>query len=116
MIQSSWGAVDVNSIIFPTENGQWLSADLFKPKSATKNEPAPLVIVVAGFQRSKESLSNISLELARRGLNVISIDPYAQGASSSSMSRMAATDEGYGIFAVVDYIYNTDILIIPSSE
>lgn len=110
MIQSSWGAVDVNSIIFPTENGQWLAADLFKPKSATKNKPAPLVVVVSGFQRSKESLSNISLELARRGLNVISIDPYAQGASSSSMSRMAATDEGYGMFAVIDYVYNTDIL------
>ncbi len=110
MIQSSWGTVDVNSIIFPTQNGQWLAADLFKPKSATKKKPAPLVIVIAGFQRSKESLSNISLEFARRGLNVISIDPYAQGASSSSMSRMAATDEGYGMFAVVDYVYNTDIL------
>ena len=26
------------------------------------------------------------------------------------MSHVAATDEGYGMFAVVDYVYNTDIL------
>ncbi len=54
--------------------------------------------------------SNIAIELSRRGIVAISIDPYAQGGSSSSMSRRAATTEGYGMFALVDYIYNTDIL------
>ena len=110
MIQSSWGRVDVNSIILPTQNGQILAADLFKPKSVTEQNPAPLVVVVPGFQRSKESLSNLSIELSRRGISVICIDPYAQGASSSSMSRMAATDEGYGMFAVIDYVYNSGVL------
>ena len=37
----------------------------------------------------------------------ILIDPYAQGFSSASMSRMAATTEGYGMFAVVDYAAGT---------
>ena len=109
-VQSSWGKVRVQSIKIPTQNGQWLVADLFKPVSANAGSPAPLVIVVPGFQRSKETLSNISIELSRRGIVTIAIDPYAQGLSSSSFSRRAATKEGYGMFALVDYIYDTSIL------
>jgi hypothetical protein len=80
LVQSSGGRVQVEDIKIPTQNGQWLVADLFKPKSATSESPAPLVVVVPGFQRSKESLSNIAIELARRGIVAITIDPYAQGA------------------------------------
>jgi hypothetical protein len=102
-IQTSGGRVQIESIKIPTQNGQWLVADLFKPRSATAETPAPFIVVVPGFQRSKEALSNIALELARRGFVVASIDPYAQGRSSASLSRIAATTEGYGMFAVVDY-------------
>ena len=109
-IQSSFGNVRVQSIKIPTQNGQWLVADLFKPYSATANNPSPLVIVVPGFQRSKETLSNIAIELSRRGIVTISIDPYAQGLSSSSFSTRAATKEGYGMFSLVDYVYDTSIL------
>ncbi|NDV62197.1 alpha/beta hydrolase [Puniceicoccales bacterium CK1056] len=109
-IQQSWGRVDVMEIKLPTQNGQWLVADLFKPDTATKDNPAPLVVVVPGFQRSKEALSNIAIELSRRGIVAISIDPYAQGGSSSSMSRRAATTEGYGMFALVDYAAETSNL------
>ena len=110
IIQTSSGRVDVQTIKFPTSNGQLLVADLFKPKTATKENPAPLVIVIPGFQRSKETLSNISIELSRRGIVVIAIDPYSQGSSSSSISRTSASSEGYGMYAVVDYIYNTSNL------
>ena len=109
-IQRSWGDVSVQSLKIPTQNGQWVVADLFKPISATSKNKAPAVVIIPGFQRSKETLSNIAIELSRRGIVAISIDPYAQGGSSSSMSRRAATTEGYGMFALVDYIYNTDIL------
>ncbi len=102
-IQTSGGAVSVESIKIPTQNGQSVVADLFKPRSATSASPAPFIVVIPGFQRSKEALSNIALELARRGFVVASIDPYAQGGSSASLSRRAATTEGYGMFAVVDY-------------
>ena len=74
---------------------------------APRRHPAPLVVVVPGFQRSKEALASISIELARRGVVVIAIDPYAQGSSSSSASTQAATTEGYGMFAVIDYVANT---------
>ena len=109
-VQSSAGKVRVTEITIPTQNGQWLKADLYKPFTATSENPAPMVVVIPGFQRSKETLSNLSIELSRRGIVVISIDPYAQGGSSSSFSTRAATTEGYGMFAVVDYAYETNNL------
>jgi len=109
-IQTSAGRVDIEAMKIPTQNGQWVGFDLFKPRSASSESPAPFVVVIPGFQRSKEALSNISLELARRGIVVAAIDPYAQGSSSASLSRRAATTEGYGMFAVVDYAANSNNL------
>lgn len=110
LVQGSCGRVKVVDIKVPTQNGQWVAADLFRPVTATADTPAPLVVVVPGFQRTKESLANVAIELARRGMVAITIDPYAQGASSSSVSDQAATTEGYGMFAVVDYVARTDNL------
>ena len=110
LIQSSWGRVQVTDLKFPTQGGQWLVADLFRPRSATSDHPAPLVVVVPGFQRSKETMANLALELARRGIVVIAIDPYAQGGSSASITPQSATTQGYGLFAVVDYAAGTDLL------
>jgi hypothetical protein len=107
LIQTSAGRVQVLDIKIPTQNGQWVVADLYRPRSATSENPAPLVVIVPGFQRSKEALSNIAIELSRRGIVAILIDPYAQGFSSASMSRAAATTEGYGLYAVVDYAAST---------
>jgi hypothetical protein len=106
-IQTAGGRVQVREIKLPTQNGQWLVADLFKPRSATEDTPAPFVAVVPGFQRSKEALANISIELARRGFVVACIDPYAQGSSSASLSQRSATTEGYGLFALVRYVADT---------
>ena len=109
-VQTSGGEVRVHDVKIPTQNGQWVAADLFRPVSATAESPAPLVVVVPGFQRSREALANIAIELSRRGIVVISIDPYAQGRSSSSTSRRAATTEGYGAFAIVEYAASSENL------
>ena len=109
-IQNAGGDVRVQGITIPTQNGQWVAADLFRPVSATAENPAPLVVVVPGFQRSREALANTAIELSRRGIVAISIDPYAQGRSSTSTSRRAATTEGYGSFAVIDYVASSENL------
>ena len=110
LIQTAGGDIRVNSFTLPTQNGQWVHADLFKPRHVTAENPAPFIVVVPGFQRSKEALSNSAIELARRGFVTASIDPYAQGASSASLSRRAATTEGYGMFALVDYAASSENL------
>ena len=110
LIQSNFGNVEVTSIKLPTENGQHLVFDLYKPNTATSKNKAPLIVVVPGFQRSKEALSNIAIELSRRGMVVALIDPYAQGLSSSSTSRRAATTQGYGMFALVEIAHGGKFL------
>ena len=110
IVQSNFGKVDVSSMKLPTDNGQHLVFDLYKPNSATSKNKAPFIIVVPGFQRSKEALSNIAIELSRRGMVVALIDPYAQGLSSSSRSKRAATTQGYGMFALVELAHTGNFL------
>lgn len=106
-VQTDGGRVRVLGLRLPTEDGQWITADLFRPLSATEDKPAPLVVVCPGFERSKETMAAFSIELARRGFVVITTDPYSQGASSSSRQRQSATLEGYGLVPVVEYAYGT---------
>ena len=104
LVQSDFGNVNVKSHTLYSSNNQYVVYDLYKPSSASKENKAPFIVVVPGFQRSKEALSNIAIELSRRGNVVALIDPYAQGMSSSSLSRRAATTEGYGMFALIDTV------------
>ena len=104
LVQSDFGNVNVKSHTLYSSNNQYVVYDLYKPSSASKENKAPFIVVVPGFQRSKEALSNIAIELSRRGNVVALIDPYAQGMSSSSSSRRAATTEGYGMFALIDTV------------
>jgi hypothetical protein len=107
VVQTDGGRIEVIGFKLPTENGQWITADLFKPESASESNQVPLVVVCPGFERSKETMSGYSIELARRGMAVITIDPYNQGASSSTMQRRSASTEGYGVIPMVEYVCNT---------
>ena len=104
-IQSGFGKVSIELKQLKTDDGQTLVYDLYKPKLSNSENKVPFIIVVPGFQRSKEALSNIAIELSRRGIAIALIDPYAQGMSSSSTSRIAATTQGYGMFALVEFAY-----------
>ena len=105
LILTSFGTVEVKSLRLNTQNNQFIIYDLYKPKSASTENKAPFIAVIPGFQRSKEALSNIAIELSRRGYVVALIDPYAQGLSSSSLSTRAATTEGYGMFFLVEHVH-----------
>ena len=116
LVQSSFTKVEIELKELKTDNGQSLIYDLYKPKIANKDNKVPFVIVVPGFQRSKEALSNIAIELSRRGMAVALIDPYAQGMSSSSVSRIAATTQGYGMFALVDHAYDGNFTFVDTEK
>ena len=116
IVQTGFGNVNIQLKKLETDDGQTLVYDLYKPKSANISNKVPFVVVVPGFQRSKEALSNIAIELSRRGFAVALIDPYAQGLSSSSTTRYAATDPGYGMFALVDYAYEGNFDFVDTSK
>ncbi len=80
-------------------------ADIYKPNHASEDNKVPLVFVVPGINRTKETQSSFNIELLRRGYAVICIDPFAQGESTSSYEKQSATQEGYGLFAWVDYVF-----------
>ena len=66
-VQSNFGETTVITQTLYSSNNQYIVYDLYKPKSATPEDKAPFIVVVPGFQRSKEALSNIAIELSRRG-------------------------------------------------
>ena len=113
---TSFGSVEVKSLRLDTQNGQYIIYDLYKPKTATKDSKAPFIAIIPGFQRSKEALSNIAIELSRRGYVIALIDPYAQGLSSSSLSTRAATTEGYGMFALVEHIHSGAFKFVDTNK
>lgn len=111
MIQNDWGNISIETVQFAARDKQTVVYDLFKPRSATVDNKAPLVVVIAGFQRTRETQAHVALELAKRGFVVINIDPYSQGDSTSSQGIQGgaiATVEGYGSFDIIDYVYDND--------
>ena len=100
---------DISTFVIPTDDGQWVEGTVFKPETATSANPAPAVIFVPGFQRTKESHYDIALEIARRGMVCFIIDPYNQGDSSASMNTSSSSAEGgaYGAIPLVNYLYDT---------
>ena len=107
LIQNNFGKTDISLQKLDTGNGQYIYYDLYKPEVATVESKSPFIAIIPGFQRSKEALSNIAIELSRRGHVVALIDPYAQGLSSSSSSRIAATTQGYGMFALIEHVHSS---------
>ena len=107
-IQSNFGKTNISLERLDTGEGQYIYYDLYKPETATEVTKAPFIAIIPGFQRSKEALSNVAIELSRRGHVVGLIDPYAQGLSSSSKSRIAATTQGYGMFALIEHVHGSD--------
>ena len=111
LIQNDFGKVDIDTVYLDTRDNQTLAYDIYTPEGVSEENKAPLVIVIAGFQRSRETQGHVALEFARRGFVVINIDPYSQGDSSSSSAVQGsaiATYEGYGAFDLIDYIYDND--------
>jgi dienelactone hydrolase len=107
LVQTDGGKVEVVGLKLPTEDGQWLTADLFRPRDASPAHRVPLVVVCPGFERSKESMDSYSIELARRDIAVLTIDPYNQGASSSTRQRRSVAIEGNGVIPVLEYVFGT---------
>jgi dienelactone hydrolase len=107
LVQTDGGKIQVTGFTLPTDNDQWITADLFRPGNATAQNPVPLVVVCPGFERSKETMTSYSIELARRGIAVVIIDPYNQGASSTTLQKRSASVEGYGVVPMVEHIYNS---------
>lgn len=106
LAQSDGGKVSVQGLMIPGKDGTLVSADLFRPDTATEKNKAPMVIVSSGFQRTKETQISYSMELARRGYVTLVVDPYNQGESTSQ----PPTNDDPSIKPAIDYVSRTTTL------
>ena len=84
---------------------------LYKPKSATKDNKAPVIFVMPGFTRTKATMSQYCIEFSKRGAVVFCIDPGSQGATTyagydQEGEQISATVEANGLNYLVHYVYN----------
>ena len=73
-IDTNWGNTTVKKLTLSTADGDVISAILYKPKTATPDNPAPAVMYAHGGNDMLEQGSAYAVELARRGYVVISWD------------------------------------------
>lgn len=73
-IDTNWGKVEVTKLNLATAEGDQLSAFLYRPKSANKDNQVPIVMYAHGGSDMLEQGSSYAVELARRGYAFISFD------------------------------------------
>jgi len=78
-LNSSWGKIKVSNVYFPDQQGNLLHGVLYKPKEVDFANPAPAVITVHGGNGYMGMMSNVTLEMARRGYVVLAVDCNGSG-------------------------------------
>lgn len=124
-LQTDNGRVEILEVAIPIADGEVISADIYKPVTASSIAPAPCVITTHGGLNSKEMQDATSIELSRRGFVVVCFDMLNHGHSSASLpqSNAALVDNmdllaydvnftfereygGNGMFDVIQFVYD----------
>ncbi|TQL46770.1 alpha/beta hydrolase family protein [Homoserinimonas aerilata] len=103
LVQTGGGSVAIKDMRWETASGQTMSALLFKPASATAENPAPAVVVSHGWWNNREMQDANYVELARRGYVVLSIDMYGHG-NSEPLVASELTLGGTGMYDAVKLV------------
>ena len=99
-LNTDFGRLIVDTISIPADNQQ-LSGLLYIPSEAHPDNPRPAVVLAHGISSSKETVSGIALELARRGIVSLAIDLLGHGDSGGKLSP---ADSSIGMVAAADHI------------
>ena len=93
LVQTNFGKVEVRDLRWETDSGHYMSALLFIPENATKDNPAPAIICSHGWYNNREMQDLNYVEYARRGFVVLSIDMYGHGNSENLVTNEWWKDE-----------------------
>ncbi len=108
LIQTDFGKVEMTDITLETEAGN-LTAYLFKPKTATAQNPAPAVLCSHGYLNNREMQDCNYIELARRGYVVISLDDFSHGNSDVPVDHKdSPIVTSNGLIAFIEYLDSLD--------
>ena len=83
----------------------------YRPKTATIDNPLPVIFVMPGFTRTKATMSQYAIELSRRNAVVFTIDPGCQGGTTYSGydengEMISSTVGDNGLDYLLQYVYN----------
>ncbi len=102
-VQTAGGAIEVTDMRWETPSGHTLSALLLKPAGATRENPAPAVVVSHGWFNNREMQDLNFIELSRRGYVVVSIDLYGHG-NSEVLPQRSLYQRGIGMYDAVELV------------
>ena len=104
-ISTDGGRVEMRRLSVMTDRGVAISLEVYKPVTATRDTPAPCVMLLPGGNAAIENMSDSALELARRGIIAIGVEPYTIGKSD-----VEKDNEGLGTLDVTNYVYGLDFV------
>jgi len=84
------GTVTIRDVYYPDAEGNILRGQLFIPEGVSSSNPAPGILNMHGGGDHLECVGNFSLELARRGYVVLSVDAYGSGFSDRVATNVTA--------------------------
>jgi hypothetical protein len=87
-IERDFGDVSVNTIKIVSSEGYIITAKLFRPKTATADNPLPAILNMHGYQNDKNVQDPFSIELARRGFVVLAPDSLGHGDSQGGLNNL----------------------------
>ena len=102
VLNSEFGRLEVKTVLI-TDGNKVLSGLLYRPRPASSQNPFPSVIIAHGISESKEIMSNMGLELARRGFVVLCLDLLGHGTSGGTVEE-GTIDPSFGVQAAVSYL------------
>lgn len=105
LVSTDNGKTEMRRLYVMTDRGVGISLEVYKPKTATRENPAPAVMLIPGGNASVEYMSDAGMELARRGIVAIGIEPYTIGRSD-----VEKDNEGLGSVDVTNYVYGLDFI------
>ena len=102
--QNGFGRVSIDKISYANYNGLMISAKLFKPESSSSFR-YPSVLYLHGYQSCSETNDPYCIELARRGIVVLSIDAIGRGNSDVDLRDFREEfDTTYGAESSFNYL------------
>lgn len=104
-ISTDGGRVELRRLSVMTDRGVAISLEVYKPVTATRENPAPCVMLLPGGNAAIENMSDSALELARHGMIAIGVEPYTIGKSD-----VEKDNEGLGTLDVTNYVYGLDFV------
>ena len=101
--QTSWGKISIERLTLMAKDGTKLSTLIYIPENATSETPAPGAIVYHGRSQQGHGNDTWCMELARRGMVVLSPDMSGGGESD-------VTDRNMHGDVILDYAMSIDII------